>query len=228
MEMRYAPTLVFYGVMDKIGLEEADHYPDWERSPLTLELRDKKHHRRCFLSSSRAFFEAVWFSSATKEYECARKIFERVHHEVKFTKIHRVGIRQWASVKLEDPFSQLVKLFAKKFHPANKKLDGILRGTIDDLSYVADVTTANGWKYHLRLGPMQQSQWFELIPYEPGLFESAEEFTTFKNSFGERMLFVDLDIYREDITYADLPPFLDAVRTFSGEMVAGFVQYLQE
>jgi len=49
-ELRYTPTLGFYSAMDKIGIALGEHYPDWERSPLTLEVRDKNHRRRCYLS----------------------------------------------------------------------------------------------------------------------------------------------------------------------------------
>jgi hypothetical protein len=57
LEMRYKPDVGFYGKMDSFGTEFAGDFPDWERSPLTLELRDKKKHRRLYLSVKRLFID---------------------------------------------------------------------------------------------------------------------------------------------------------------------------
>ncbi len=58
VEVRYKPELAFYNMMDAVGTELADHYPDWVRSPLTVEVRNKKKHQRVFLSHQRTFYEA--------------------------------------------------------------------------------------------------------------------------------------------------------------------------
>src|SRR4051794_21343867 len=99
LEMRYDPALAFYPVMDKIGLELADDYPDWERSPLTLEIRNKKAKRRCFLSYQRSFYESLRSSGPSAEIGHATTFFDKVHHEVKFTKVRRIGMRQWLAVQ---------------------------------------------------------------------------------------------------------------------------------
>ena len=58
VEVRYKPELAFYNMMDAVGTELADHYPDWVRSPLTVEVRNKKKHQRVFLSHHATFYEA--------------------------------------------------------------------------------------------------------------------------------------------------------------------------
>src|SRR5687767_14226183 len=114
MELRYEPSLAFYGVMDKIGLDLSSSYPDWERSPLTLEIRDKKNKRRVLLSHQRSFFEAVAFANPATEFEKASKFFEKLHHELKFTRVRRIGLRQWATIVLEEKFEKVLKDMARK------------------------------------------------------------------------------------------------------------------
>ena len=44
-----------------------------------------------------------------------------------------------------------------------------------DVAYVAEFETSDGWKYHVRLGPMTKEQWFQVVGYEANIFESPEE-----------------------------------------------------
>ena len=100
-------------------------------------------------------------------------------------------------------------------------------GKLFDLSYIADVITDNGWKYNLRLGPMERRQWFQIIPYERAIFAAEDELVKYKESFGERMLFIDLDSFQEEMPWADVPQFLDSVRAFSTDLMSKMVQYLK-
>jgi hypothetical protein len=227
LEIRYEPSLRVYGVMDKIGLDLADSYPDWERSPLTLEIRNKKLHRRCFLSHQRCFFEALGFATEATEIERATSFFDMVHHELRFTKVLRLGIRRWLAVTSGEPFAQMVKAAATKFHPQDDSLRTLLRGRIEDVGYSVDVLTNNGWKYHLRSGPMERKQWFEMIPHEIGNFESEEAFKKYRESFPERMYFIDMDCYKEDTTYSDLQPLSSSMHQVSSEILADLIHYLK-
>jgi len=227
VEMRYDPTLAFYGLMDKIGLDLIKHYPDWERSALTLEIRDKKHKRRCFLGHQRCFFEAVDFTAEATELEQASKLLEKMHFELRFTKVRRFGVRRLISVAATEPYAELVRNVAAKFHPKSERLDKMLRGKLEDVAYVVDVRTDLGWRYHLRVGPMERKQWFELIPYEIGIFNVPEDFPKYRDSFPERMYFIDLDCYQEDIAFSDIAPVMAATRQASAEMVSELMQYLK-
>jgi len=228
MEVRYDASLAFYAAMDKIGLSLADGYPDWQRSPLALEVRNKKHRRRCFFSHQRAFFEAVDFQAEGTEFDQAAKLLDRLYHERLLTKARRIGIRQWSSVKAEQPFAELVKAVAKRFQPRSEQLDKILRGRTEDLAYEVIVMTDTGWKYHLRLGPMERKQWFEVIPYEPGMFESPEEFKKYQDSLPERMVFIDVDCYQEEVTYSEISSLIASMRRVSAEIASDLINYLRE
>jgi hypothetical protein len=227
VELRYAPSLVFYSKMDEIGIAFAEQYPDWERSPLTLEIRNKKHHRRCYLSFQRSFYESLGFPVEGPEYDKAQKIFDRLHHELKFTKLTRIGIRQWASVASTEPLPRLVERVKSTLHPRSDHLDQILRGRVDDLAYVANVRTEADWTYRLHVGPMERKQWFEFIPHELNLFESREDFEKYKDGVPERMFFIDMDSFREDIPYVDVTTMIGTVRKVSAEILTDLVKFLQ-
>jgi hypothetical protein len=226
-EMRYEPNLAFYGVMDKIGLDFASKYPDWQRSPLTLELRDKKRKRRGFLAYERSFYEAVGYGPEGPEIEQARDLFAKVHHALGFSKVRRFGFRRMRSYATTEEFPHMVRAVTQKFGPKSEHLDKALRGKVEDFGYVVNVRSDEGWKYHLRLGPMERKQWFELIPYELGMFDE-KEFLKFREEMPERMYFVDLDCYQEDITYSDIQTVLSSIVSKSEELIADLLDLLEK
>lgn len=226
MELRYEPSLAFYSVMDKIGFDLAASYPDWERSALTLEIRDKKNKRRGFLSHQRSFFEAVDFANQAVEFEKAVKFFEKLHHELKFTRVRRIGIRQWAAVVLEEKFEKVVKDMARKLYSTEQALTNALHGTLDDMLFAVHVRANTGWKYHLKMGPMLRKQWFEVIPYERALFPDEEAFKVFKESIPETMVFIDFDGFQEDIPYSELSSAVASIRRGAEEVFRDLANYV--
>ena len=92
IELRYAPDLAFYGKMDSTAIQFSDSFPDWERSPLTVEVRTKKKHRRIFIANRRCFFESDLRAQASNtEYEAARGFLERICTSALSTLDFRVG-----------------------------------------------------------------------------------------------------------------------------------------
>jgi hypothetical protein len=152
---------------------------------------------------------------------------DKLHHELKFTTVQRIGIRQWVSVPATEPFAQLVKKVAEKFHLRSDRIDQMLRGKVEDIGFVADVRTDVGWKYHLRLGPMERKQWFEAILYTPALFSSPEDFKKYQDSLPERMYFLDLDGFKEEFPFSDLRSLLASIRQGSSDILADLIAYLR-
>jgi hypothetical protein len=225
MEIRYLPTLAFYGVMDRIGLHFASEYPDWERSPLTLEIRDKKNRRRAAITHTRSFFEAIDPFDVHADVERAMKIFERLQSELGFTKILRVGLRQWAAVVVPEKLEKVVRDLSKKLHPQGTPLIDKLQGNVFDFMYAVNVQTDHAWKYYLKVGPMERRQWFELIPYEQALFAEGA-FEEFKNSLPENMVFFDIDGMREDFAYSDLNSVAADIRRGADTVLTNLANYL--
>ena len=227
LELRYEPTLLFYTKVDLIGLEFSDTLPDWERSPLALEIRNKKTHRRCFLSHQRSFYEALGFETIGPELDRAKQIFDRLHHDLKFSKVKRIGVRQWIGVTSDQPFPKLVKAVTDKLQISSDQFDTLLRGNIEDFGYAANVLTPEGWKYRLYVGPMERKQWFEIIPHEPGAFESREDFEKHKDTIPEKMILLDIDSFKEDVPYIDIATLTTSMRSVTHEIVTDLIKYLK-
>jgi hypothetical protein len=114
VELRYKPELGFYGKMDPIGLELADEFPDWQRSPLTLEVRNKKKHRRLFLSYNRVFLD-VDEADSDGDFSRAEKLLRTVYPKLAVKEFLRIGVRQWFAANLDKPFALMVDEFAERF-----------------------------------------------------------------------------------------------------------------
>jgi hypothetical protein len=227
IEWRFPPSLRTYGAMDQIGLHFGDRFPDWERSPLTLEVRNKKRRHRLFFSFRRCFFDRIGATDAdlNGEIELALEVFDRFGQAVTVEKIDRVGLRSWSAFERPEPFKELVARFEKKFHPADGKLVHCLLGTVSDSGYMADVETADGWKYRLWAGPMERAQWFELVPHEINLFESRDDFLKYRTDIPERMLFIDIDCHKSDMRPGDIRLWVNSAMAKTREVLEGVYRH---
>jgi hypothetical protein len=227
VEFRYKPSLRFYAAMDKIGLEESESFPDWERSPLTVEIWDRKHHRRAFLSHKRSFYEVAGFTKGPAEIERALGICERLHRELGFTSFQRVGIRQSVGYAVESPYEELNRRFIEKWHGGRLPVESLLRGTPEDAASVLRVRTAEGWEYFLRCAPMRREEWFETIPHDPKLFESPLALEQYKETIHEKMLCFDVDGFREDVAFADVKQFAASVHRLTSSLTTDLLAFLR-
>src|SRR5262249_52473195 len=117
--------------------------------------------------------------------------------------------------------------FSDRWHPGSLPIEKILRGHPVDIGYFFDVQTPDGWSYRLRAGPMKREQWFELIPHELGFFPTPAAFEEYKETIHERMIFIDVDGYREDVPFADLRQFASAVRQTSSSIIQDLVAFVR-
>ncbi len=231
IEIRFKASLDFYGKMDPIGISLADEFPDWERSPLTLEIRNKKKHRRLFLSTKRAFYE-VDVPNTQAEFSFVQKTLEAVVSKLSPADLERVGIRQWFAVDLQKSFALMVDQFAERFLARNEQLSGILTDKTYDVGYLVDNETADGWKYHLRMGPMEKSQWFGVVPYEMDIFEApiegdndAATFAKLRAGLPDQFLYIDIDSFREEYPPQKLGEFLTEVRRRTHDLASKLTAY---
>lgn len=231
VELRYKPDLAFYGKMDAMGIELAEDFPDWERTSLTLEVRNKKNHRRLYLSVKRAFYDAD-DADPNAEFSSTEKLLKRVCQTLGVQAFKRLGLRQWFAADLDKSFAVMVDEFSQRFLPRSEELSGILADATKDVAYVADYETSEGWRYNLRLGPMMKSQWFLTVAHELNAFEQPEEgsetFENYKRSFPEQFLFIDIDCYWEDQAAEKLDKFLTSVRRRSHDLAAKLIDYCRK
>lgn len=231
VELRYKPDLAFYGRMDAIGLELAGEYSDWQRTPLTLEVRNKKKHRRLFLSYNRAFLDVDEVDS-DGDFSHAEKLMRTVCPKLEVKQFLRIGVRQWLAADLEKPFALMVDELAERFLLKNAGLSAVLSDKTKDVAYVVDYEVAEGWRYSLRLGPMMKSQWFVTVLHDPNAFEQPEEgeetFAKFQKTFPEQFLYIDIDCYQEDQPADKLGKFLESVRRRSHDLAAKLIEYCKK
>lgn len=227
IEWRYEHSLAIYSSMDQVGIAFKDSYPDWQRTALTLELRDKKHRRRFYMSFNRCFFHTANPDDATIELDKAVPLFDLLAQKMDIKTVKRIGLRQWSAFPRQESLKELVQLTARRFQPTSEKLLDLLQGTVEDVSYVTEATHVSGWKYNLRLGPMEKKQWFEIVEFEGGAFEpkAAEEF---KESFPEVFLYIDMDASKEDVPYSETKILLQSMREGSHKVMRGLHDYLKE
>ncbi len=231
VELRYKADLGFYGRMDTIGLELAGEFDDWERSPLTLEIRNRKKHRRLYLSVKRTFLD-VDAADPDSEFGQTEKLLGKVCRKLEVKEFRRIGVRQWFAADLNKPFALMVDEISERFLPCRPDLGGILTDKTKDVAYVVDYETSEGWRYNLRMGPMMKSQWLLMVAHEPNNFEqgteATESFEKFQQSFSEQFLYIDIDCYKADQPADNLDKFLTSVRRRSQDLAAKLIEYCKK
>lgn len=228
VEWRYPANLAAYSAMDTIGIEFKESFADWTRTALTLELKDKRFRRRFAMSHNRSFFHVADPRIAAVEVDKAIDLFDRLANQIQLETIGRVGVRQWAAFKWDDSFKELLKLCVKRFQPQSEHLKQRLHGTLDDMSYHAEVTHSDGWRYNLRVGPMTRAQWPEAVAHEEAAFGDKDEYNAFKEQMPENFLYVDIDAYKEDVPYHDSKLLLKSMGNSAQEILSGINAYLRE
>jgi len=231
VELRYKPDLGFYSKMDSVGQALLTQFPDWVRSPLSLEVRNKKHHRRVFLSYRRCFFQTdIDDSHASRVFESAEGALREVWTGLELTEFTRLGMRQWFAADLEKSFAAMVDDIAARFLRQDEELASILPHKMSDVGYVVDCETDEGWKYHLRLGPITKQQWQELVEYEPEIFEPSgrEEAATLEaylSSIPDNFLYLDIDCFQEHVRQDAIAELLTTFRRTSHQLASDLIRY---
>jgi hypothetical protein len=231
VELRYKPNLGFYGKIDSVAMGLAEKFPDWERSPLTVEIRNKKAHRRLFLSYKRLFYECdLQKAEASSEFENAAKTLDHVGRRLELDALTRIGVRQWFCADLEKTFALMVDEFDARFLGQTNELKQILTDKAEDLAYVVDYETNDAWKYHLRLGPMTRDEWFQRVAFEANVFEAPEgddsaTFEKYRTSVPENFLYLDVDCYQEEIEASRVKELMTMFRRRSHDVAGKLISY---
>lgn len=231
IECRFRPTLDFYQLMDHAAKEFLSGYPDWQRSALTVEVKDIKRHRRIYFSGRRLFVEYD-FVSAPKNIDDAvdeaSKELEKACNLIGLSILDRLGTRLWFAADVKKSFAALVDDIAERF-TLQSELSSVLPHTLSDVAYVAHFDIPDSWKYSLRVGAMTRNEWFEKVPHEAGLYdadpENAEDnFERFRLSFPESLVHVDIDCHDEKVKVAELRSRVTDFRRVAGEITANIIK----
>lgn len=237
VEWRYKPTLAFYPKMDGLGTKYAESFPDWQRTALNLEIRDKKRHRRVFWAHRRSFFEAETPENLAEAFDTARRFIDEFCGAVGHRELTRLGVRQWFAISRDESFAALLDRFSRKFLNPNDKLVSKADGVLTDTLYAVDFDWKEGWKALFRAGPMTRKQWFESVPYETGIFQDSPAwereppkgtFEDYRWSFPDPLLYLDLDCYQENLGAVDVASRIADCRQRSATFVDAVIKYFLE
>ncbi|MFV1966326.1 MAG: hypothetical protein ACC628_12955, partial [Pirellulaceae bacterium] len=228
---RYRPDLGFYDRMGGVARGFSEKFPDWERSPLTVEVRNKKKHRRLFLTHRRCFYETdLRTAIPAGEYEAAQSCLETICAGLEVSDLQRIGVRQWFAADLGKTFALMVDELESRFLKKDNSLSAILADKTEDLAYVVDYETTDGWNYHLRLGPMTRDEWFRRFPYEVNMFEAPDEddaatFEDYRASLPDNFLYIDVDCYQENVSAQQLKELVQTFRHHSHKLAGDLIKY---
>ena len=203
LEVRVPHSLDFYSQMDRAGKQLlVGDYADWQRSPLWLEIQDRKAHRRIRLEVSRVYFESEVASEVDAEVKHATSLVRKVLESLHVDSVRRIGLRQWFALEFENRSERaLIEKLVERFSPKNQ-LEQIVGMSIDDVAHTFEFKEAGG-EVHGRmvLGAMAKNQWRDIVPYveQPNMGAShlgVSGREDILNALPESFVLVDLDTYR--------------------------------
>jgi hypothetical protein len=231
IEVRYKPTLRAYDGMDRVGLALSQEFPDWQRGPLALEIRNKKDHRRLVVTHNKSFFDCVGPDSEAEDVEIARKSIKTVCDKIDIVKFERFGFRCWFAAAVVAPrdYESFARLIYRKFCTPLSDLRAFSKYTLKDSGYTVDVSR-DEWTYGVRVGPMTKDDWFSSVHHERQAFEMDSDGATFEkyaDTLPDVLVFFDVDIWREGIPYIDADRALGRQSRRAREIVDGLLEYLR-
>ena len=200
---------------------------------LALEVRNPKDHRRIFLSHNRSFVEQDFPSDLENEIVSSYDEMLKVCRLTNVGTISRVGLRQWFAFTAGPSFDTLRDMIINKLLASNGKINAALGARINDVAYVVDLVVERGWNYNLRLGPMTHDQWFQLVLYEPGIYEAPDAKEPqprelIKSNIPSLFIFVDIDSYKLNCSPDEALAFVAEARAKVYEAASGLVAYTLE
>jgi hypothetical protein len=194
--------------MDEVGLSFLADFPDWQRTELSLELRDLRDHKRVHFSFNRMFFEFNKLDEPLTALNKVAEVYSSAAKEFQISQNKRLGVRAFYALTFEPSFESIRDKLVRKFFQSSRDIDELLDAPIVDMGYVVDLgPDSRGWEAHLRLGPMHRKQWFQVLPYERELFPppgDRDPFEQFKKTIPDPMIHLDLDLFRSDVATTDV------------------------
>jgi len=229
VDFRYKPTLRAYASMDLVGLALSSDFPDWERAPLALEIRNRQKHRRLQIRFRQSVFDCINPGDEEKEFDIAKKSVKSVTDKVDIAKFERFALRFWFVAEFKGEYESLVRLVHRKFCTPVEDLAPFPEYALKDAAYAVDLTR-DEWAYGVRVGPMTKDEWFSSVHHERKAFEAApdgETFEKYAETLPDRFVYLDIDVWREHVLRDDARRSIRRLRTRAREIADGILEHLQ-
>lgn len=228
IEVRYPPTLSVYANMDRVGIKLKDKFPDWARTSLTLELRNKIQHRRLHIAHRQSVFECDGPpDEVDTEVGIARESIQAVNDALSISTYQRFGMRSCFTSETRIEFPKLVKQVNDRLCVAIEGVDAFAGMALKDVGYTVNLSQGD-WTYNVRVGPMEKDQWFSFIRHQAEIFDANQpenSFEAFRDAMPERFLFIDVDAFREDVSVSDAFKVFRATQKKSQEVADKLVMH---
>ena len=229
IDFRYKPTLRVYERMDHVGLALSSDFPDWQRGPLALEIRNRQKHRRLQIQFRQSVFDCINPANEEDEFEVGKKSVKTVCDKVDIAEFERFAVRFWFLADFKDEYESLVDLVYGKFCTPIERLSPFTEYTLKDAAYAVDLSR-DGWTYAVRIGPMTKDEWFSNVHHERSAFETepdGETFEKYDRTIPDRFLYLDVDVRCEGVLHEEARESIRRLRTRTHGIVDGIIQYLQ-
>ena len=207
VDQQYEPSLQVFGCMDSLGIALAANFPEWNRGPVNLELRNKAKHQRLIVNHRQVAFEYDSPGTEDERVEITTAVMKAYESRIGFPKFARFSVHGFFAAATQESFATLCERVERRFVTAPSNIPAFhgMETKMTDVSYVVTFVTEN-WKYAVCLGPMERNQWFQSLFYDMGsydLFNVAGSFVKSVEAIPERFLFIDIDASQDGIAFQD-------------------------
>lgn len=229
VDFRYKPTLRVYERMDLVGIALSGDFPDWERAPLALEIRNRQKHRRLHIQFRQSVFDCINPGDEEQEFDIAKKSVKSVSDKVDIATFERFAVRFWFVAEFKGEYESLVRLVHRKFCTPVEDLAPFAEYVLKDAAYAVDLSR-DEWTYGVRVGPMTKEEWFSTVHHERKGFETApdgETFEKYAETLPDRFVYVDIDVWREHVLHEDARRSIRGHRTRARGIADRIIEYLQ-
>ena len=193
--------------MDSLGIALAANFPEWNRGPVNLELRNKAKHQRLIVNHRQVAFEYDSPGTEDERVEITTAVMKAYESRIGFPKFARFSVHGFFAAATQESFATLCETSRKKICYGASRYPSF--------SWDGDEDDGRQLRRHFRYGkleicgsprPMERDQWFQLVFYDMGsydLFNVAGSFVKSVEAMPERFLFIDIDASQDGIAFQD-------------------------
>jgi len=205
------PNIDFFSKQYDLLKKYIRDFPNWELSGLIFTIQDRENHCSSTITDKKIIFE---IEDANNKIDFTKtrinNILKEYNEMFPIENINRAGIRFFIFVPMyEIKKEELADIIQSKLYVNNKELHDIFSEKLYDLAYIRDYTK-DDFLYHFKCGPMPTEQIPAWVNFGQNRhkFKTTADFKDYLDSFPKISIFIDIDCYKNNITFSDFDKFL--------------------
>jgi hypothetical protein len=161
IQLDYPPTLHVFSRMDNVALKLAHRFPDWERNPNAIELRNWEQKQLLRIGFKESYFCCDDPPVLDDEVQLCLSCIEQIVKRFELRGPLKVSAGIQMISEYEGLFEELVSHLHKKFHTQLPTIPGFDTVSVTDVAYVVDFKDRGSieWQRKLSAGPMNRQEW---------------------------------------------------------------------